>query len=322
MVDSILYQVAGCKSYGRLQVALRSTRVDTSHRGRRRREGDAVAVRSSPTARRRQLGTELRRLRTEAGMTIDQVAERLECSESKISRVETGHVTALPRDVRDMLTLYGVSGDLLDELMQVARDARKKGWWHAYKDVPRSAYVGFESAAERISSYETMLVPGLLQTSAYARAVMHALLPGLHPLEIEHRVELRRFRQALLTRDEPPAMRWILDEAVLRRSVGGPEVMPEQLRWLATAAELPTVTIQVLRFEAGAHIGMYGPFTILSFREPAEADLVYLEHATRESYIEAEEELRRYRLSFDQLCRAALDPNESVELLVSLSKAQ
>jgi transcriptional regulator with XRE-family HTH domain len=281
-----------------------------------------MAARSSPTVRRRRLGTELRRLRLAAGLTIDQVADRLECSESKVSRVETGHVTALPRDVRDMLELYGVSDEQRDELLQVARDARKKAWWHAYSDVPRSAYVGFESAAERISSYETTLVPGLLQTTAYARAVIRALCPGVHPGEIEHRVELRRFRQALLTRDEPPTIHWVLDEAVLRRPVGGPTVMQEQLQSLVVAAELPTVTLQVLRFGAGEHIGMYGSFTILSFREPAESDMVYLEHATRESYIDAEAELRRYRLSFDLLCRVALDAGESVDFLVSLSEGQ
>lgn len=279
-----------------------------------------MAARSSPTVRRRRLGTELRRLRLEAGLTIDQVADRLECSESKVSRVETGHVTALPRDVRDMLELYGVSDEQRDELLQVARDARKKGWWHAYSDVPRSAYVGFESAAERISSYETTLVPGLLQTTAYARAVIRALCPDVHPEEIEHRVELRRFRQALLMRDEPPMIHWVLDEAVLRRPVGGPKVMQEQLRSLVTAAELPTVTLQVLQFDAGEHIGMYGPFIIMTFRDAADSEMVYLEHATRESYLEAEQEVRHYRMAFDQLCAMALEPNQSVEFLIELSR--
>lgn len=278
-----------------------------------------MAARSSPTVRRRRLGSELRRLRMEAGLTIDQVADRLECSESKVSRVETGHVTALPRDVRDMLELYGVSDEQRDELLQVAREARKKGWWHAYSDVPRSAYVGFESAAERISSYETTLVPGLLQTTAYSRALIRALSPGIHPEEIEHWVELRRFRQAMLTRDEPPTIHWVLDEAVLRRPVGGSETMREQLRSLIVAAELPTVTIRVLPFEVGAHIGMYGPFTIMGFRDPVESEMVYLEHATRETYLEAEQEVRQYRLAFDQLCDASLEPAESVDFLVRLT---
>jgi transcriptional regulator with XRE-family HTH domain len=277
-----------------------------------------MAARSSPTVRRRRLGTELRRLRMEAGLTIDQVADRLECSESKVSRLETGRVTALPRDVRDMLALYGVSEEHREELLQVAREARKKGWWHAYSDVPRSAYVGFESAADRISSYETTLVPGLLQTTAYARAVIRALNPGVHPEEIEQTVELRRFRQALLTRDEPPMIHWVLDEAVLRRPVGGRDLMREQLRSLIVAAELPTVTICVLPFEAGEHVGMYGPFTILGFRDAAESEMVYLEHATRESYLEAEQEVRQYRLAFDQLCEVALTPAESVDFLTDL----
>jgi transcriptional regulator with XRE-family HTH domain len=265
-----------------------------------------VTARTSPTVRRRRLGNELRRLRMRAGVTIDQVAKELECSESKISRIETGQVTALPRDVDDMLKLYEVSDERRDELMQLAREARKKGWWHAYGVVPRSVYFGFEAAAEQISTYESMLIPGLLQTPAYARTILRTMHPNLSAEDIEQRVRVRKVRQDLLRQDDPPTVRVVLDEAVLRRPIGGPETMREQLDRLAEAAALPTVTIQVVPFHVGEHMGLFGPFTILSFREPSQSDVVYLENATRESFLEAEEELREYEYAFDQLQGIAL----------------
>jgi transcriptional regulator with XRE-family HTH domain len=279
-----------------------------------------VTTRTSPTVRRRRLGHELRRLRMNAGVTIDQVAKELECSESKISRIETGQVTALPRDVGDMLKLYEVVGDQHDELMQLARDARRKGWWHSYGGVPRSAYVGFEAAAEQISTYETMLIPGLLQTSSYARTVLRTMHPNLSAEDVEQGVRMREVRQALLTQDEPPAVRAVLDEAALHRPVGGWETMRQQVHRLIKATELPSVTIQVAPFEAAEHMGLFGPFTILSFREPTEPDVVYLETATSESFLEAEEEVHKYKTAFDDLRQVALEPQQSTAWLVDLSK--
>jgi len=280
-----------------------------------------VTARSSPTVRRRRLGNELRRLRTSVGVTIDQVAKHLECSESKISRIETGHVTALPRDVGDMLKLYQVSGEQHDELMQLAREARKKGWWHAYGGVPpRSAYIGFEAAAEQISTYESMVVPGLLQTSAYARTVIRTTYPNLSDEDIEQRILVLKVRQALLEQDDPLTVRAVLDEAVLRRQVGGSETMRAQLHRLAEAAALPTVTIQVVPFRVGAHMALCGAFTILSFLEPTQPDLVYLEDTTRESFLEAEDEIRQYEFAFDQLCDVALPPTDSIDWFVALGE--
>lgn len=279
-----------------------------------------MTARSSPTVRRRRLGNELRRLRTTARLTIEQVANQLEFSESKVSRIETGHVAALPRDISDMLSLYGVSGGQRDQLMQLAREARKKGWWHAYGGVPRSPYLGLEEAAQQISTYETMLVPGLLQTPAYARTVIRTMHPELSAEDIEQRIELREVRQRLLTQNDPPIVSAILDEAVLRRPVGSRGTVQEQLDRLIKASALPNVTVQVVPFHIGEHMGMYGPFTILRFRDPEQPDVVYLENATRESYLEAEGELRRYAATFERLRDAALSPNDSTALLVTLGK--
>jgi transcriptional regulator with XRE-family HTH domain len=181
-----------------------------------------MTARQSPTVRRRRLGAELRRLREEAGLTIERVAATLECSESKVSRIETGQVGAMPRDVRDMLDLYKVGPEQREALIQIARDARQKGWWHAYTDVPVvPGYVGLEVSAAAIDTFGALLVPGLLQTPEYARTVLEALLPDLSAEQIRRRVELRMARQSILNGEHPPTLRAILDEALLRRPVGG-----------------------------------------------------------------------------------------------------
>lgn len=223
-----------------------------------------------PTVRRRRLASELRRLRERAELTIDEVGEKLECSASKISRIETGHVGVTPRDARDMLELYGVRGDEQEALVQLAREARKRGWWHAYNEVFTGAFVGLEADASSLRAFQALLVPGLLQTERYARAVIHAMRPDAADAEIERRVAARMTRQRLLSDPSPPEYWAVVDEAVLRRVVGGAEVMAEQLGRLADVAQLPHVTIQVVPFGAGAHPGMEGPFLILGFPEQAD----------------------------------------------------
>src|SRR3989440_726380 len=235
----------------------------------------AVTTRASPTVRRRRLGLELRRLREAAGVTIDTVAERLECSSSKISRIETGHTGATPRDVRDMLEVYGVSGAATEGLVQVAREARQKGWWHLYGTVLTSAYVGLEAAASEIHAYEGQVVPGLLQTDNYAREMILKGRPDITQAELDRRVHVRMARQSLLTQDDPLRLWVVLDEAVFHRTVGGPTVMRRQLDHLAMVAELPNVTLQVLPFAAGAHAGMDGSFAILGYEDPADPDVVF-----------------------------------------------
>jgi hypothetical protein len=267
----------------------------------------------TPTGRRRRLGAELRRLREETGLTIDQVAEVLECSQSKVSRIETGQVSATPRDVRDMLALYRVSDAQREAMVQIAREARQPGWWQKFVDVPDGvpAYVGLETAATSIDIYMSVIVPALLQTADYARAVIGAVRPDLPGAEIDRRVELRLRRQALLDQDSPPALRVLLDDTVLRRPVGGEKVMAAQRRRLLEDAARPAVTLQVLPVEAGAHAGMDGPFTIFGFPAPAERDVVALDSAADALYLEGAEDVARYRRVFGLLLPAALTPEAS-----------
>jgi transcriptional regulator with XRE-family HTH domain len=281
-----------------------------------------VSPRGSPTVRRRRLGIELRQLRESAMLTIEDVARILECSASKVSRIETGQVGATTRDVRDMLEIYGVKDPERDALIQLTREAREKGWWHAYGDDLHFAapYVGLEAAAASIRTYDTLVVPGLLQTPEYARAVLRAVLPDRLSDEIERRVRFRLARQSLLTEDDPPSLWMVLDEALLHRSVGGPEVMREQLHRLIEAASLPNITLQILAFRSGEHAGMDGAFTILGFVEPADPDVVYLENATSDLYLERSEEIQRYALLFNHLRAAALKPDDSLVLLAGIAK--
>jgi transcriptional regulator with XRE-family HTH domain len=270
----------------------------------------------TPTGRRRRLGAELRRLREDAGLTIDRVAEALECSQSKVSRIETGQVSATPRDVRDMLALYRVDEDRREAMVQIAREARQRGWWQKFVDVPDGvpAYVGLEAAATSIDVYMSLIVPALLQTPDYARAVIGAVRPDLPREELDRRVELRVRRQGLLDQEQPPAMRVLLDDAVLARPVGGATVMAAQRRRLLADAERPAVTLQVLPADAGAHAGMDGPFTIFGFPAPAERDVVALDSAADALYLESPEDLRRYRRVFELLLPAALTPEASAAL--------
>jgi transcriptional regulator with XRE-family HTH domain len=271
----------------------------------------------TPTGRRRRLGAELRRLREDADLTIDRVAEALECSQSKISRIETGQVSATPRDVRDMLALYRVAEADREAIVQIAREARQRGWWQKFVDVPDGvpAYVGLEAAATSIDVYMSLIVPALLQTADYARAVIGAVRPDLPAAEIDRRVELRLHRQALLDQERPPALRVLLDDTVLRRPVGGPAVMAAQRRRLLEDADRPAVTLRVLLAEAGAHAGMDGPFTIFGFPAAAERDVVALDSAADALYLENPEDLRRYRRVFELLLPVALSPEASAALI-------
>lgn len=276
--------------------------------------------RRSPTIRRRRLGAELRKHRESAGVTIDFAATRLECSSSKISRIETGHNAATPRDVAHLLAIYGIDGAEADELLEIAREARQKGWWHPYSAVLTGAYVGLEAAASEISAYEQQVVPGLLQTREYARAMIRAARPNITVDEVERRVRVRLGRQSLLSQDDPIDFRVVLDEAVLSRPVGGDAVMRAQLARLALMSERPTVTLQVLPFAVGGHAGMDGTFAILRFPEQDDPDVVYAENATGGLFIEKQEELHKYTAIFDHIRAAALSPEESLARLTKLAK--
>ncbi len=276
--------------------------------------------RGSPTLRRRQLGMELRRLREETGATIEQVAERLQCSTSKISRIETGHTGVTVRDVRDMVSGYDVSDADLAVLVQQARQARQKGWWQLYGAVLTGAYVGLEAAADRVAVYEALVVPGLLQVEDYARVTIRAGRPDIGPKEIDQRIRVRMNRQSLLFQDDPIDLWVVLDEAVLRRGVGGPAVMRQQLDHLVKAADLPNVTLQVLPFAAGAHAGMDGSFTVLRYEGGAAQSFVFAANAAGGLFLEKDEELHRYSFIFDHLRAHALRPDESVQMIAGVAK--
>ncbi|MGC4808397.1 helix-turn-helix domain-containing protein [Micromonospora sp. DT233] len=279
-----------------------------------------MSERRGPTIRRRRLGNELRRHRDAAGITIEAVAEKLECSASKISRIETGHTTASPRDVRDMLLIYGLSAAESEELVQIAREARQKGWWHPYSKVLAGSYVGLESAANSMRTYEQQVVPGLLETEAYASAMIRAARPDIEPDQVTQRVRVRINRQSLLTQEDPVDLWVVLDEAVLHRPVGGDAVMRGQLRRLVEVAELPNVTLQILPFAVGAHAGMDGTFTILSFPEAGDPDVVYAENATGGLFLEKSDELQKYNFIFDHIRAAATRPEDSIAQIAELAE--
>ncbi len=276
--------------------------------------------RGSPTLRRRQLGQELRRLREAAGSTIDQVAERLSCSASKISRIETGQSGVSSREVRDILAAYRIEGAQAETLVEMAREAKQRGWWQLYGQVLTGAYVGLEAAATELRSFEPLVVPGLLQTEEYARAMVLAGWPDMSAEEVEQRIRVRMKRQSLLYQDDPLRLSIVLDEAALRRPVGGIDVMRRQLARLLEAGELPHVTLQVLPLAAGAHGGMDGAFTILLFDEPANQNLVFAANGAGGLFLEKDEELARYAAIFDGLRNEALSPPQSAKMIATLAK--
>lgn len=279
-----------------------------------------MPTRSSPTVKRRRLAAELRKAREASGLTIEEVAEKLEWSSAKISRIENARVSVLPRDVKFLLSTYGHrdTEELWDVLLTLARESRQKGWWHQYGDaIPDwfQIYVGLEAEAISLNCYRPEFVDGLLQTRDYARAVHRASLPNATAEEIEQLVEVRMARQDLLISDDAPHLWLILNEAVIRRQVGGPAVMREQLERLAEVADLPSVTIQVVPFAAGAHASMDSGFTVLGFPEDTDPKVVYLEYHSGSLYLEKQADVSRYKLIFDHLRAAAL-PVEASKALI------
>jgi transcriptional regulator with XRE-family HTH domain len=269
----------------------------------------------SPKVRRRRLGNELRQLREGAQYTIEQVAARLEVSDSKISRIENGQVGATPRDVRDMAALYGVTGQRMENLMQLARETREKPWWNEYSDLGLD-HAAYEAEASGILMFSPMLVPGLLQTADYARAVLRAIRFDLPSERIERLVEFRVKRQTLLTDPNAPTLWAVIDEAVLCRMIGGSKVMQHQLKSLIETASLPNVTLQLLPFSGGAHAGLDGPFYIIRFLEPTDRDMIYFEHTDEEHYLDKPEAISLHLSLFDHIRAAALKPDDSIKRLI------
>jgi transcriptional regulator with XRE-family HTH domain len=275
-----------------------------------------------PAVRRRKLGAELRALRTSAALTSGEAARLAGWHQSKVSRIETGTSGAKPADVRLLLDVYGVTDPQLRELLLVLSGTGDGGdrhhWWHAYRGVLPPTYrdfISLESQASAMRTLETTVIPGLLQTPEYARAVTEAALEGESEERLDALVEVRLTRQDVLSAQPPLELSAVLDEAVLRREVGGPGVMARQLARLVEAARLPQVRLQVLPFSAGAHIGVTGPFVIFSFSRRSDLDVVVLDHLTSSLHLERKEDLRAYVEAFNALSAHALSPEDSLDFI-------
>jgi transcriptional regulator with XRE-family HTH domain len=268
---------------------------------------------ASSTARRIVLGARLRRLREEAEVTRADAGYLIRASESKISRMELGRVGFKERDVADLLTMYGLADDDVREyLLQMAREANEPGWWNRYTDLVPSwfhDYVGLEESASRIQAYETQFVPGLLQTEAYARAIVAGGSQELSGDSVERSVALRMRRQKVLRGPSAPKLWTVIDEAVLHRPVGGDDVLREQVDHLLECTAQPNITVQVLPYRAASVAE--GAFAMLRFAEPELPDVVYLEHLTGALYLDKRDEIDRYGRVFDRLTVGAETPDES-----------
>jgi DNA-binding XRE family transcriptional regulator len=282
-----------------------------------------VASNVNPTVRRRRLGQELRRLREVKGMTAEEVADRLLVSQSKISRLENGRRSISQRDVRDLCGVYDVEDHrIVESLMQMAKESRQQGWWHAFGDIPYSVYIGLETDAASLRVYEPQVVPGLLQTQAYAEAVCEGASPEASHTDIEKRVQVRMRRQERINDLRHPLRLWaVLDEAALRRAVGGPQTMVEQLERLNEISQLPHVTVQVMPFSMGAHPGVNGQYAILEFPDASDSSVVYLEGVTSDLYLEKAHDVQSYSVMYEHLRAEALNPDQTREFIENVAKA-
>jgi transcriptional regulator with XRE-family HTH domain len=276
--------------------------------------------RPSPTVRRRRLRYELRRLRAEHGLTIEQVQEASggDIKAPSISRWENGERSIRPADLRLLLDIYDIHGDQREALLTLARQARERGWWQSYASaIPEwfQVYLGLEAEASLIREYAAELVPGLLQTASYASAFLHAPPAPAAEDELTRRITVRMARQERLTGEDPPEYWTVLNEAVIRRPVGGPEVMREQLARLAELAALPHVNIQILPFAAAEHAAMEGSFSTLGFPEPGDPGVVYMDSKAGSLYLEQPAEIDHYARMFSHLVAKALDPDQSRRMI-------
>ena len=273
---------------------------------------------ASPAVERRRLALELRRLRTEAGKTIYDVADRLECSAGKVSRIEMGVVGARIQDVREMLDLYGIRGEQRDQLLDLVRRSKRRSWWQDYASVvpPDSAKLyGLEAGAATIDDHCVMLVPGLLQTDPYAREIIGSP-PDEKPDNVDRRIELRRRRRELLERADPPVARFVLHQAVIDAQIGSRAIMAEQLRHLARFAERSNVTLRVIRADSGAYAAVGVSFTAFGFAHEADPKIVFMEQLTRNTFIEDLAEVDVYAKAFESALEVAEPPERSLELIL------
>jgi transcriptional regulator with XRE-family HTH domain len=274
-----------------------------------------------PVVQRRRLRTELRKARLEMGLTQEQVADAMDWSLSKVIRIENGSVGISTNDLKAILRLYKVTdAERMDELVALAKAGRERSWWSGYREVAPQGIlqlIGFESSAFITRTFEALLVPGLLQTEEYARAILKEFGANTH---LETLVEIRMRRQDLLDRADPPLLFFILDEAVVRRQVGGKAVMRRQIRRLVEAADRQNVTIEVVPFSAGAHPGLKGPFVVIEFPDPEDDDVLYLENPRGDLVgRDCPEEVLAYREAFEELRKLSLGPDGSLVYLGKLA---
>jgi transcriptional regulator with XRE-family HTH domain len=276
---------------------------------------------SSPTIRQRELGKRLRELRNQHNLTVEEVAEKLLCSATKISRLETGARRPSLRDVRDLCSLYEVDQLISDELMTLARGAREQGWWTQYDDLNLDPLIGLEQAASAVTCYSMMYMPALLQTEDYARAIIKGVAPKMDPYVYQQRVEVRLRRQHLLEGDGRPRYRVLLDEAVVRRCVGGAALMAAQLGRVAEAARQDKATVQVIPFDAGAYVAADGYFVMLEFDDPSLTPITFTEGLTGNQYFERMADMARYREAIEYARDSALSPRDSLKFLEDVRQA-
>ena len=282
------------------------------------------ALHDSPTVLRMILGRQLQALREKAGLSYQQAADAIYASEWTIRRIEAGKGALKPLNIKSLLVTYGVTDVReIDAFLGLARDASRPGWWHSYSDVLPDWFkiaVGLEESASLIRTYEPQVVPGLLQTEGYVRAITAASFPSEQEAESERRVALRLARQDLLKRPAPPEYWVVLEETVLRRPIGGPDVMRGQIEHLIDAAARPNITIQVLPFAAGWHPAMYGMFWIYRFPDDTMPDVVYSEGLTSAYYLNKPEETSKYTEALDRMAAQAATPDQSISILRELLK--
>jgi transcriptional regulator with XRE-family HTH domain len=271
--------------------------------------------------RQRELGKRLRELRNDHGLTVEDVANKLLCSATKISRLETGVRRPSLRDVRDLCALYEVDEPTSADFMSLARGAREPGWWTQYEDINLDPYIGLEHEAAAITCYSMYYIPALLQTEDYARTIIGAIAPKMDPAIYQQRVEVRMRRQQRLDDANRPRYRVLLDEAALRRRVGGPALMAAQLGKILRTARGDKAVVQVITFEAGAHAAADGNFVLLEFADSNLSPVIFIEGLTGNQYLERAADLARYREAIEYLRDMALSPRDSLAFIDELKKA-
>jgi transcriptional regulator with XRE-family HTH domain len=276
-----------------------------------------------PTVRLRRLAAELRRLRAQADLSWEDVSDKTNINKTTLYRIEKAQARPQKRTLISLLNLYEATKEQHEYLITLLRDASKQGWLRPYhSDLPEeyTAYISFEDEAQGVRNYETSFIPGLLQTEAYARAVIRGVLPMASQQEVDDRVQARMERQQVLTRDNPLKLWAIVDEAALHRLVGGWEVMRAQLRRLVELVDEPHVTLQVIPFAQGAHAGMPGSFVLMDFADPMDTDLIYIDSMAGDLFLESDADISRYATIFDNLRAVALSPDDSAAHIADLAK--